>query len=467
MNLTAMLAGEADPEGIRSVVSGRTSRKALRHELESLLADGHRITACRLRRVKFKPGRKLTANYDVQIGDREGRTTGTHPVAVTWSESDARTAPATAASAQIGVDKRAEALPFRRLEKREPRSGMRIRVSPFDECFPELALWAEPAYVTQAIGDEESPHQTMKSIRYRPGQRHVLAYAPGHEGRAASKRDAIFVKISNANVEGRPFHAAIAVSRWLDGDGGRATGVRPLVHSGSAILYQRVPGRPLSRCLSDEGRAVAGRLNVAGLLLRRLHAMPIEDIRGLHLASHNFAAELAATARAAEHVQAFSSALADRIRRVVETAQDLHDCLPQGGSGFVHGDFKADHLWLSRRGMTLIDFDSSRIGDQALDVGKLLADLIWWYQGKPSSVVSAAQDAFLDAYAQGQRRELLAGARLYEAVFLVKAAVRRVPVIDPGWESRTERLVERAELTLAASKGLRRSSGIRGHRVVP
>jgi thiamine kinase-like enzyme len=105
--------------------------------------------------------------------------------------------------------------------------------------------------------------------------------------------------------------------------------------------------------------------------------------------------------------------------------------------------------------MTLLDFDSSRVADRALDVGKLLADLIWWYQDNPSSVVSGAQEVFLDAYSQGQRGELLARARLYEAVFLVKAAARRVPVIDANWEQRTESLIERAELTLRALKSRR------------
>ena len=66
MQITEALSGSAGLEGIRWMLTG-TPLGELRRELGALLIDPGMLGPCRLRRVRFKPGR-LTANYDVHIG---------------------------------------------------------------------------------------------------------------------------------------------------------------------------------------------------------------------------------------------------------------------------------------------------------------------------------------------------------------------------------------------------------------
>ena len=64
---------------------------------------------------------------------------------------------------------------------------------------------------------------------------------------------------------------------------------------------------------------------------------------------------------------------------LLDRARELHERLPQEPPTFTHGDFKSDHVWVAPGGPKLIDFDSCRLGDPALDLGKFLADLQMWF----------------------------------------------------------------------------------------
>jgi hypothetical protein len=398
-------------------------RAVIKSELEALLEDGHVVDDCALRRAKFKPGRKLTAYYDVDLRDAAGRVIPPRPIAVTWGAAFGEASPAAAGAA-----------PFRMLEARCTRLGMRILVSPFDERFPELATLSDPRCVAELAG---RPVASVTPVRYRPGQRHVLAY----DEKGGSER--FFGKISQANADGGPFRAAAAAGHWLDEV---TAAIRPFAQSGRAVFYPVVRGVPVSHEIVRRASAVPAELHNAGALLRRLHLMP--GIDGLH--DHGFAAEVAATARASEHVGAFSPRLERKIQHVLASARALHGKVPQEPPGFVHGDFKCDHVLVSPdETLTLIDFDSARTADAALDVGKMLADLHWWHQGRTESAFERAQRWFLDGYAPEAPPVRILRARLYEAVLLVKIAVRRVPVFDASWTSSVWSLVGRAESVVA------------------
>ena len=72
--------------------------------------------------------------------------------------------------------------------------------------------------------------------------------------------------------------------------------------------------------------------------------------------------------------------------------------LPQEKPTFTHSDFKADHLLSTPQGLTLIDFDTCNLTDPALDIGKFLADLEWWFTLKGISGVEEAQAELLKGY---------------------------------------------------------------------
>ena len=67
LNLADALLGRAKLEGVQSVLLSATPRKALPDQLKTLLSAPNMLGPCRLRRARFKPGRKITAYYDVLV----------------------------------------------------------------------------------------------------------------------------------------------------------------------------------------------------------------------------------------------------------------------------------------------------------------------------------------------------------------------------------------------------------------
>ncbi len=163
------------------------------------------------------------------------------------------------------------------------------------------------------------------------------------------------------------------------------------------------------------------------------------------LERHTFAGEVKAIARASEHVHALLPATGAAINEILTRAQELYERLSPEKPTLAHGDFKADHLWVTPTGLAMIDFDTCCLADPALDVGKFLADLRWWHDVYVQPGVEQAQERFLEGYARRDSEACLARARLYEALILVKITARRVRLFDPGWALRTARLISRAQ----------------------
>src|SRR5207245_7509162 len=103
--------------------------------LQGLLQDGAELRACRLQRVKLKPGRKLTVHYDAWV--RAGGTEIKRPVVVVWDRRgpgrDPRAAALEAQAVAAGL-----AAPFRGLFARLPAWNVSVQVSPLDARLPPL-----------------------------------------------------------------------------------------------------------------------------------------------------------------------------------------------------------------------------------------------------------------------------------------------------------------------------------------
>ena len=100
-------------------------------------------------------------------------------------------------------------------------------------------------------------------------------------------------------------------------------------------------------------------------------------------------------------------------------------------------------------GLTLIDFDTCTLTDPALDLGKFLADLEWWFTLKGISGLEEAQAELLKGYAAGSEpdsilHERLERAKLFHVLILVKIIVRRVPIYKKEWSATTERMIRQA-----------------------
>ncbi|HXQ36423.1 MAG TPA: aminoglycoside phosphotransferase family protein, partial [Anaerolineales bacterium] len=168
---------------------------------------------------------------------------------------------------------------------------------------------------------------------------------------------------------------------------------------------------------------------------------------------NNFINEAKVVKRASEHIQVLLPETYDKILEIVDKAQTRYSNLPQEEPTFTHADFKSDHLLTTPQGLTLIDFDTCTLTDPALDLGKFLADLEWWFTLKGISRVEEAQAELLKGYlGEGKPNqsinERLVRANLFYVLILTKIVVRRVPIFRKEWASMTERMIERAAKVL-------------------
>ena len=467
MNIPDVLSGRAKLEGIQWLLLAPAPRRALRDQLKGLLSVSAMLGPCRLRRARFKAGRKLTAYYDALV-QREG-TAGycARPIAVTW-ESEGHASPhhgtAELADVQAEALRQGVAAPFRQLAAELPEWRMQIRVSPLDPRFLQLVRLSDPRHVGDVLAavsgasglasHQPRPRYAVTSIRYRPGQRHVLRYDPQDGARGTT----VFAKLYTGEDGARVVNTATQVGEWLAQHGAGVTAVRPLAYvvEDRAVLYPGLSGGPLSDLLRRPGQGVARCLERVGAALHALHRLPLA-VAG-PLPRHDLAAEVSEVARASAHIDVLLSSVGSAIRALLDRARALYARLPQEPPTFTHGDFKAEHVWATSGGPMLIDFDTCRIADPALDVGKFLAHLQLWHVVHDEPGLEQVRERLLVGYAPGAPEGRLLRAHFYEAVELVKITARRVLLFDPNWARRTAQAIRRAQAVL---HDLERELGVR------
>jgi Ser/Thr protein kinase RdoA (MazF antagonist) len=449
-DFTNALSGSAGLAGLQWLLLESPARKALDDAIAALLIDKFTVANIRIDRAKFKPGRRLTTHYVVQVRDEIGGAELTRLVQANLlpvGANDPRGVTDDLLAMQEEAIRRKLAAPFRELLSDVPAWGIWVLVSPLDPAFPQLARLSDPTYVRELLAADETIQSQaagyrVNAIRYRPGERHVLRYQPVDLGGHIDIEGTLYAKIYNSDKGERAYHTAARVSDYLAEQGSEISAVRPTTYipAENLALYPHVSGTPLSELLRFPGIEAGRYLRAAGVAVRALHRTP-ETL--VELKSHSVEKELKSIASASEHVRALLPGTAATIAAILERARELNERLPQEAPAFTYGDFKADHLWATPSGMTLIDFDTCYFYDQAIDLGKFMADLHFWFDTYGIDGVPEAQEQFLAGYGSVSPERLLR-ARLYEALVLVKSTVRRVKLFDPEWAPRTERLIERA-----------------------
>ena len=452
LNIYTAISGSAGLAGVQWLLLEAPARDALLAALKRVLADGTAVGAIRLQRAKYKPGRYLLTYHAVELHGEGGPST--RLVEVNWlppGSPDPRGERLAILAMQAEAIERGLAAPFQALLAEDAEWGMFAQIFPLDADFPRLARLADPPYVRDVLAAEaavqpSAPSYRITPIRYRPGQRHVLRYDPIDAAGRVDEAGTLFAKIYNSDKGARTFEVATRISDWLAEQNDGISAVRPLAYIAAEglVLYPRVVGTPLSELLRQPGAATDAYLRAAGAAIRALHQTPESLIA---LQPHSFSKELKGIVSASEHVRPLLPATSAAIDGLIERASALHGQLPQEPPAFAYGDFKADHLWVTPAGMTLIDFDTCYLSDPAIDLGKFLADLQWWYDGYGLDGVATAQEQFLAGYGPATP-DRLARARLYEALVLTKSTVRRVKLFDHDWAPRTERLIGRANAVL-------------------
>src|SRR5207245_10061633 len=109
---------------------------------------------CRLRRARFKPGRKLTAHYDVLVHIEGTEGHGARPIAVTWrldGDADRHRAGDDLAEMQAEALRQGVAAPFGQLTAELPEWSMHVQIWPLDPRFAQLVRLSDPGYVRAAL----------------------------------------------------------------------------------------------------------------------------------------------------------------------------------------------------------------------------------------------------------------------------------------------------------------------------
>jgi phosphotransferase family enzyme len=436
---------------LRYVLLGTGVRRALRDMVDGLLQPGARTDRLLLRRVKFKPGRKLTLHYEAWIRSPSARTS--RPVVAFFAAG--RTEPdQVSSSLEHEAKARKVTGPFEALGSIDEGAGVRLLVSPLDPAYPQLLRLHDAVFLADrlpallpGIG---AVQYDVKPVRYRPGKRHVLRYATfGKNGSAT-----LFAKLSREEDPTSALEVIPAVADAVDAIDPLLRVVRPLgtFAEENVILFPEVRGRPLSDLLRLNRSEAEPWLTRTGQALRAMHeanaAVGTARRNGSRRRRRDFRSEAAVAARAAAHFRTLLPTAASEMDEVLAALVEAHDALEDEPPTFTHGDFKAEHVWIHGRRLTVLDLTTASLGDPARDIGKFMADIRWWNASRERANADAAQRAFLEGYGSDVPDHRLARAGLYEILMLIEFIARRVPLFDRSWEARTSGLIGTASSLL-------------------
>ena len=378
-------------------------------------------------RSKYKPGHKLSADYLLWSADHP--TEQRHATLV-WTVTPAGTTTA-------------------------------LFVSPADERMPQLARLTDPRHVASLvaalIGRSVEPRQSiplrMRTVRYRPGQRHVLVTEPGWDiGRVFIKTDRDCSGADSVPMAGvlkeafaRRYPAALAVEPigWAPED--------------SAALWWAAPGRSLSRLVTERPGGLSSVTANVGRALRAVHdvdasqAAPRSPHGRTGTPLRDATAEARAVLNTAVHIPTLLPDVGLVFAALLSEVLERLDRMPSEPLSLAHGDFKCDNILIDAGAPRILDLDRVCSAEPALDLGKFLADLAWW--APDSSHRRPLEDAFRDGYGPCDPLRW-DRARLWAVLFLLKNVARRTPVHAPDWESLVVHRVHAADRAL---------SGIREH----
>ncbi|HEX7248233.1 MAG TPA: aminoglycoside phosphotransferase family protein [Actinomycetota bacterium] len=444
--LSEIVRDGATPRTIRDALIGQRMRGRLRAVLTSMLANDAILESCRIERAKFKPGRSLTMHMAVRA--RADPHPETRSVAVRWHLGDGlhgdRSAEAVEPDAGCASVAEAITRPFGLLHRRAPDLHAEILVSPFDPQLPQLHRLADPDVVDRML----TPHghrprrSSVRTVRYRPGERHVLAYVPREP--APGSTGAVFAKLGRDEDPRRTSallrHAADILEAW----DASATAARPLRDEDGALLLAAVEGWPLSTMLRRDHADGVRAVYRVGQALRALHAGSGDAWPASKIAQP----PTLVARRASEHIGYLLPDVGIRIVEMLDRADAAFEAVGEGASTLVHGDMKADHVFIGRGRMSFLDFGASGSGDPMVDVGKFLADLRWWRSPRSSAAGRQLRTAFLRGYGFADGSVHAVRARAWESVLFLSISAHRVPLWDLRWERWTRSLVDEAERCL-------------------
>lgn len=249
----------------------------------------------------------------------------------------------------------------------DPASGLILRRAGFDTKLPGLRMLYDPAFAAERLGalGLDAGRYRLSLVGHRLGKRAVI--------RVSRSRQDWYLRLrAVTSTSGEEAHARhLALWEAVHGTAGLSIphplGFDPV--SGAA-LYDALPGRP------PVFAGLAGFRNLAALI------PALTALQGLKIAAapHNATDELAILAPWAARLREVFPELARKADPILARLRRELPALPPVAPVPCHRDLHEGQILISGAGrmlrVGLLDFDTLRLGDPALDPGNLQAHLI-------------------------------------------------------------------------------------------
>jgi hypothetical protein len=258
-----------------------------------------------------------------------------------------------------------------------PELRMLVQVFPYDRRLPVSHLIARgrasleaTAVATLGPGDWRVERADIEPVRYRPERVAVLRcmIQASDAGTGRTERMALYAKVYRDEEGERAFEALRLLHDRAEDSGNGWTVGKPLVYLSqfNALLMEQAPGTSLQHLLLHGCDPIAA-VRKAATALAAFHLERIAAPR-----RHPLREEMRTVVGAGkliQHVCPQSSAEVDSILGSIATL--VVDAPPRP----THRELKADHMFLDRHRLVLIDLDSFAGADPIVDPARLLAHL--------------------------------------------------------------------------------------------
>jgi hypothetical protein len=412
------------------------------------LAGAAECLGVRPRYLRHKPGRDLVMTFAVPA-PVEGRITHGNE---SWGTLQLR---GDLAGRRLGFDR--SAVLEADLTEESPgvstaeAVGASIQVFPADSEMPALArCWSDAEgpvraalelAARQALRDPSPQLATSQAeaVRYKPGNRCVFRYRLGmaDPGRTGHSQVTVFGKVYADAREAARVHGT--VSRLFDATSPNSPLPRPLGldEEIGLVLTEALTPDPNPHPLHLSGPAPSV---PEPELLRAAEALSILHASASERPSGNLADGREAK-RVRERTAALASSCPELGSRLLWLSDELSRAIESEAPAVlrpVHGAMKPAHFFFSGGRAFVIDCDSTRMADPAMDIGGFLAYLrpggIWYGRRSSTAWFEATSECFLTGYRHSMAARGIPDAeiddcfrrsRLYEASRLFKIAARR------------------------------------------
>jgi Ser/Thr protein kinase RdoA (MazF antagonist) len=339
-----------------------------------------------------------------------------------------------------------------------PELEMLVQVFPYDRQLRSLGRvlageGREFAPLLQTLvgaGDWCPGAGHLELLRYRTeigaALRYTLELRDVRSGRTETRR--CYVKVGRPGRGAATFQLMESLSAASGGATSAYGLVRPLAHLDAldALVVEEAPGTALLELLrgrDDATRAV--RAAARALAAFNRDGRPCGPRDSLAEQIHDIERVASLLAWACPDVSGDVRAIAATI------VADLTDAPP----ALIHGDAKADHLFLAGDRVTLIDFDRVAVGDPVRDPARLCAYLTGrvGLDAVPAERARAATAAFVEEYFAHVPAEWRERFPLQYAAALLDVASGLFRSQEPGWRDKVRAAVAEACGALSARWG--------------